>query len=78
MIQKNRFAILINLANFLISNRVKSENFSNNIYFKIDRVQGEDETFDAEKTFKQGGTHDRFSKFDTDSEQQEFHGRDRK
>ena len=38
------------LYNVFISNRIKTENFSNAIYFKIDGVQGEDKTFDAEKT----------------------------
>ena len=40
------------LYNVFISNRIKTENFSNAIYFKIDGVQGEDKTFDAEKTWK--------------------------
>ena len=53
------------LYNVFISNRIKTENSSNNIYFKIDRVQGMDETFDVNKTSKQDGTHDSFSKFDT-------------
>ena len=66
------------LYNIFISNSTKTEIFSNSIYFKIDRVQGENETFDAGKTLKQDGAHDRFSKFDTDSEQPEFNGRDRK
>ena len=66
------------LYNIFISNRIKTANFSNGIYFKIDRVQGEDGTFDAEKTLKQDGAHDRFSKFDTDSEQPEFNGKGRK
>ena len=52
------------LHNGFINNRIKTENFSNSIYFKIDRVQGEDETFDTEKTLKQDGAHDQFSKFD--------------
>ena len=47
-------------------------------YFKIDRVQGEAEIFNVEKTLKQDDAHNEFSKFDTDSEQQEFNGRDRK
>ena len=34
--------------------------------------------FDAEKTLKQDGTRDRFSKLDTDSEQPKFNGRGRK
>ena len=40
------------LYNVFISNRMKTENFSNSIYFKVDRVQGKDKTFDAEKTLK--------------------------
>ena len=47
---------------------MKAENFSNGICFKVGRVQGKDETFDAEKTLKQDGVHDRFSNFDTDSQ----------
>ena len=66
------------LYNVFRSNRLKTENFSNNIYSKVDRVQGKDQTFDAEKTLKQDDAHDRFSKFDTDSEQPEFNGRGRK
>ena len=66
------------LYNVFISNRIKTENFSNNIFLKIDRVQGEDETFDAEKTIKPDGAHYLFSKFDTYSEQPEFNGRDGK
>ena len=66
------------LYNVFTNNRIKTENFSNSIYFKIDRVQGEDKTFDAAKTLKQDGAHDRLSKFDTDSEQPEFNGRGRK
>ena len=64
--------------NVFISNRIKTENFNNSIYFKINRVQGEGKIFDAEKTLKQDVAHDRFSKFDTDSEQPEFNGRVRK
>ena len=56
------------LYNVFISNRIKTENFSNSINFKVDQVQGKDETFDAEKTLKQDSVHDRFSKFDTDSQ----------
>ena len=48
------------LYNVFISNGIKTANFSNSIYFKIDRVQNKDETFDAEKTLKQAGAHDRF------------------
>ena len=62
------------LYNVFISKRIKTENFSNSIYFKIDRVQGKYETFDAEKTLKQDSAHDRFSKFDTDPEP-DFNGR---
>ena len=51
------------LYNVFISNRIKTENFSNIIYFKIDPVQNKDETFDAGKILKQDGGHDRFSKF---------------
>ena len=65
----------VDLYNVFISNRIKAENFSNGIYFKIDRTKGEDETFDAEKPLKQDDTHDRFSKFDTGSKQSEFNGR---
>ena len=56
MIHINRFAILIN--HVFISNRIKTENFSNTIYVKVDRVQDKDKTFDAEKTLKQDGVHD--------------------
>ena len=66
------------LCGVFISNRIKTGNFSNGIYFKIDRAQSEDKTFDAEKTLKQDGAHDRFPKFDTDSKQPEFNGRGRK
>ena len=64
------------LYNVFISNRIKTDNFSNGICFKIGQVQGKDETFDAEKTLKQDGAHDRFSKFDTDPEP-DFNGRGR-
>ena len=37
-------------------------------YFKIDRVQGEDEIFDVEKTLKQDCAQNQHSKFNTDSE----------
>ena len=57
----------------VISNRIKTESFSSGIYFKIDRVQSKEKTFDAEKTLKQHGAHDRFSKLDTDQEP-EFNG----
>ena len=36
------------LFNVFISNRIKTENFSSSIYFKIDRVQGKDKTIDVE------------------------------
>ena len=49
------------LYNVFISNRIKTENFSNGIYFKINRIQGKDKTFDAEETLKQHGAHDQFS-----------------
>ena len=49
------------LYNVFISNRIKTENFSNGIYFKINRIQGKDKTFDAEETLKQDGAHDQFS-----------------
>ena len=58
-----------------ISNRIKTYNFSNGICFKIDRVQGEDETFDAGKTLKEDDVHDGFSKSDTNSEPAEFYGK---
>ena len=66
------------LYNFFISNRIKTEHFCNGIYLEVDRVQDKDETFDAEKTLKRDGVRDRFSKFDTDSEQPELNGRGRK
>ena len=56
------------LYNLFISNRIKTENCTNDIYFKIDQVQGKDE-----KTLKQDAAHDRFLKFDTDPEP-EFNG----
>ena len=56
------------LYNVFISNRIKTENFSHSIYFKIDRVQNKDKTFDADKILKQDGRHDRFSKFYIDPE----------
>ena len=46
------------------------------MHFKIDRVQGKDEIFDAEKTLKQDGANNRFSKSDTDPEP-ELNGRGR-
>ena len=49
------------LYNVFITNRIKTENFSNGIYFKINRIQGKDKTFDAEETLKQDGAHDQFS-----------------
>ena len=53
------------LYNVFISNRIKAGNFSNGIYFKIIRVQGKDEAFEAEKTLKEDGAYDRFSELDT-------------
>ena len=46
------------LYNVFISNRIKTEHFSNSIYLKVDRVQSKDKTSDAAKTLKQDGTHD--------------------
>ena len=67
------------LQNVFISTRIKTENFSNCIYFKVDQVQRKDETSDAGETLKQDGAHDRFSKPDTDAElTAEFHGKGRK
>ena len=58
---------------------IKTDNFSNSIYFKVDQVQDKDKPFDAEKTLKQDCIHYRFSKPDTNSEPTaEFHGRVRK
>ena len=62
------------LYNVFISNRIKAGNFSNSIYFKINRVQGKDGTFDAGKTLKEDGAYNRFSKLDTVSKQPEFYG----
>ena len=60
------------LYNVFTSNRIKK-------YIKVDQVQGKNKTFDAEKTLKQDGIHNRFSKPDTNSEPTaEFHGRGRK
>ena len=56
------------LYNAFISNRIKTEDFSSGIYFKVDRVQGKNKTCDAEKTLKQDGMQDQFSKPDTNSE----------
>ena len=64
------------LYNVFISNRIKTENFSHSIYFKIDRVQNKDKTFDADKILKQDGRHDRFSKLYIDPEP-EFNRRGR-
>ena len=67
------------LYNVFISNRIKAENFSSGIYFKIERVQGKDKTFDAQKTLKQHDTSNRFSTFNADPESSaEFTGRGRK
>ena len=49
------------LYNVFTSNRIKK-------YIKVDQVQGKEKTFDAEKTLKQDGIHNRFSKPDTNSE----------
>ena len=38
------------LYNVFINNRRKPENFSKSIYSKVDRVQGKEEAFDADKT----------------------------
>ena len=54
------------LYNIFISNRIKTENVSNGIYF-THLVEGEGKTFDVEKTLKQDATQNRFLKFDTDS-----------
>ena len=69
MIQKNRFAILINPAMMNYTMYLCQE-------YKIDLGQEKDETFDAEKTLKEDGTHYIFSKFDTDTEP-EFNRRGR-
>ena len=61
-----------------ISNRIKAGNFSNSVYFKINRVQGKDETFDAEKTLKEDGTYYRFLELGTVSKQPEIYGGSRK
>ena len=66
------------LYNVFINNRIKVGNFSNSIYFKINRVQSKDETFDAKKTLKEDGAFNRFSKRDTVSKQREFYGGSRK
>ena len=66
VILKNRFAILTNrvMMSYTIL-LIKAGNFSNGIYFKIIRVQGKDEAFEAEKTLKEDGAYDRFSELDT-------------
>ena len=66
------------LHNVFISNRIKVGNFSKGIYFKINRVQGKDKTFDAEKTLKEDDAYDRFSKLETVSKQTQFYGGSRK
>ena len=50
--------------NVFISKRIKAENFSEGIYFKIERVRGktEKENFDAKKTLEDGASNDRLSK----------------
>ena len=66
------------LHNVFISNRIKVGNFSKGIYFKINRVQGKDKKFHAEKTLKEDDAYDRFSKLETVSKQTEFYGGSRK
>ena len=66
------------LYNAFISKRIKARNFRNSIYFKINRVQGKDKTFGAEKTLKEDGAYDRFTKLDTVSKQPESYGGSRK
>ena len=46
------------------SKQIKAENFSEGIYFKIERVRGktEKESFDAKKTLEDGASNDRLSK----------------
>ena len=73
---KNKFGD--ELYNVFISNRLKAVNFSNGIYFKINGVQGEDKTLDAENTLKEDGVYDRFSKLDAVLKQPEFYGGSRK
>ena len=50
--------------NVFISKRIKAENFSEGIYFKIERVRGktEKENFDAKKTLEDGASNDKLSK----------------
>ena len=66
------------ICNVFISNIIKAGNFSNGIYFKINQVQGKDETFDVEKTLKEDGAYNRFSKLGTVSKQPDFYGGSRK
>ena len=67
------------LYNVFISSRIKTKNFRNGIYFKVDRVQGKDKTFDAEKTLKRDDIRDQFSKSVKNSEPTaEFQGRGKK
>ena len=49
--------------NVFISKRIKAENFSEGIYFKIERVRGktEKENFDAKKTLEDSASNDRLS-----------------
>ena len=50
--------------NVFISKRIKAGNFSDGIYFKIERVRGktEKENSDAKKTLEDGASNDRLSK----------------
>ena len=53
--------------NVFISKRINAENFSEGIYFKIERVREktEKENFDAKKTLEDGTSNDRLSKIFT-------------
>ena len=52
---------------------IKTDNFSNSIYFKVDQVQDKDKTFDAEKTLKQDCIHYRIQNLtQIQSQQQSF------
>ena len=66
------------LYNAFISNIIKVGTFSNGVYFKINQVQGKDKTFDVEKTLKEDGAYNRFSKLGAVSKQPEFYGGSRK
>ena len=50
--------------NVFISKQIKAENFSEGIYFKIERVRGKTEkkNFDTKKTLEDGRSNDRLSK----------------